>query len=177
MCVDNAPTAGFLAKRHGGAGDELLAAVMNVLGRRHLSSPLAFGAAMTPDDRHVIGDDAADIERRPVTRRHVLPIEFPQPQPMLAALVGVAIEVEEGRFGRSAPDRLKLLPIEAGIGVDILGVQLEDLLAVVLGPADEIGLRHGFSSSKREWKFALRPAPLCTRGCSAANRLILILKS
>jgi hypothetical protein len=37
-------------------------------------------------------------------------------------------------------------------------MQLEDLLAVVLRPADEIGLRHGFSSSKREWKFALRPA-------------------
>jgi hypothetical protein len=50
------------------------------------------------------------------------------------------------------------LPIEAGIRVDIIGVQLEDLLAIVLGPADEIGLRHGLSSSKHEWKFALRPA-------------------
>jgi hypothetical protein len=100
---------------------------------------------MAPDDRQVIGDDAADIERGPVARRHVLPIELPQPKPMVATPVGVTVEIEEQRLGRLAPDRLELLPIETRIRVDIIGVQFQDLFAVALGTADEIGIGHGLS--------------------------------
>src|SRR5947208_1458270 len=89
----------------------------------------------------------AGVERRPIARRHVLSVEFPQPKPMLAAFIGVAVQVEEHRLGRLAPDRLEFLPIEAGIGVDVVGVQLEDPLAVARGAADEIGLRHALSDS------------------------------
>jgi hypothetical protein len=52
------------------------------------------------------------------------------------------------RLGRRAPDRLELSPIEAGVGIDVVGVQLQDLLAVALAAADEIGLRHFLSNSK-----------------------------
>src|SRR5438105_7483964 len=147
MRVHDAPFAGFLAKDHGRAGDELLATVMDVLRRRRHAGPFAVGAAMAPDDRHLVGDNAADVERRPIARRHVLSVEFPQPKPMLAAVIGVAVQVEEHRLGRPAPDRLELLPIEAGIGVDVVGVQIEDPLAVMRGAADEIGLRHDLSDS------------------------------
>src|SRR6516162_4907606 len=148
MRVHDAPAAGFLAEHHGRAGDELFAAVVDVLGRRRRAGPMAFGAAMAPNHRHVFGHDAAEVERRPVARLHVLSVEFPQPDPMLAPFVGVPIEVEEHRLGRRAPDRLELSPIEAGVGVDVVGVQLQDLLAVALGAADEIGLRHFLSNSK-----------------------------
>src|SRR5438477_11384137 len=103
---------------------------MDIQSRQRRAGPLALGAAMAPDDRHLVGNDAADIERRPITRRDVFSVEFPQPKPMLAALVGVAVEVEEQRLGRLAPDRLELLPIEAGVGVEIVGMQLEDALAI-----------------------------------------------
>src|SRR5262249_5637372 len=148
MRVHDAPAAGFLAEHHGRAGDELVAAVVDVLGRRRGAGPIAFGAAMAPNHRHVVGHDAAEVERRPVARLHVLPVEFPQPDPMLASVVGVPIEVEEQRLGRCAPDRLELLQIEAGVGVDVVGVQLQDLLAVALGTADEVGFRHCLSNSK-----------------------------
>ena len=67
---------------------------------------------------------------------------------MLAAPVGMTVEIEEQRLGRLAPDRLELLPIETEIGVDIIGVQFQDLFAVALGTADEIGLGHALSASK-----------------------------
>jgi hypothetical protein len=57
---------------------------------------------------------------------------------MLAALVGVAVEVEEHCLRRLAPDRRELLPIEARIGVDVVGVQFEDALAIARGAADEV---------------------------------------
>src|SRR5258707_649369 len=79
MRVHDAPVARLLAEHHGRAGDELLAAVMDVLRRRRRAGPLALGAAMAPDDRHLVGNDAAAIERRPITRRDVLSVEFPQP--------------------------------------------------------------------------------------------------
>jgi hypothetical protein len=64
---------------------------------------------------------------------------------MLAPLVGVPIEVEEHRLGRRAPDRLELVPIEAGVRLDVVVVQFQDLLSVALGAADKIGLRHFLS--------------------------------
>src|SRR6516164_7927968 len=136
MRVHDAPAAGFLAEHHGRAGDELVTAVVDVLGRRRRARPMAFGAAMAPDHGYVVGHDAAEVERGPVARLHVWPVEFPQPDPMLAPLVGVPIEVEKHRLGRRAPDRLELSPIEAGVGIDIVGVQLQALLAIALGAAD-----------------------------------------
>src|SRR5215467_415551 len=146
MRVHHAPAAGFLAEHHGRAGDELVAAVVDILGWRRRAGPMAFGAAMAPDHGHVVGRHAAEVERCPVARLHVLSVEFPQPDPMLAPFVGLPIEVEEHRLGRRAPDRLELSPIEAGVGVDIVGVQLQDLLAVALRAADEIGHRHFLST-------------------------------
>src|SRR5262245_53654544 len=154
MRVHDAPAADFLAEHHGRAGDELIAAVVDVLGRRRGAGPIAFGAAMAPDHRHVVGHDAAEVERRPVARLHVLPVEFPQPEPMFTSVVGVPVEVEEHRLGRRAPDRLELLPIEAGIGVDVVGVQLQDLLAVALGTADEVGFRHCLSHCNSQFAIA-----------------------
>jgi hypothetical protein len=87
---------------------------------------------MTPDDSHVVGHDAADIERRPVARLHVLFVELPQPDPVIASLVRVPVEIEEQRFRRLAPDRIELLPIEAGVGVDIVRMQLQNFLPVGL---------------------------------------------
>src|SRR5262245_62755116 len=81
MRMHDAPAAGFLAEHHGRAGDELVAAVMDVLGRRRRAGPMALGAAMAPDHRHVVGHDAAKVERCPVARLHVLPVEFPQLEP------------------------------------------------------------------------------------------------
>src|SRR5215813_11014660 len=173
MRVHDAPAAGFLAEHHGRAGDELVAAVVDVLGRRRRAGPIAFGAAMAPNHRHVVGHDAAEVERRPVTRLHVLPVEFPQPEPMLASVVGVPIEVEEHRLGRRAPDRLELLPIEAGVGVDVVGVHLQDLLAVALGTADEIGFRHFLSRCNS--KLAITPnSPLGTGKCVWRSNVRLV---
>src|SRR5262249_59399799 len=104
--VHDAPAAGVLAEHHGRTGDELVAAIVDILRRRRRASPIAFGAAMAPHHCHVVGYDAAEVERRPVARLHVLSVEFPQAEPMLASLVGVPIEVEEHRLGRRAPDRL-----------------------------------------------------------------------
>src|SRR6202023_2899025 len=81
--VHDAPAAGFLAEHHGRAADELVAAVVDILGRRRRARPMAFGAAMTPDHGDVVGHDAAEVERGPVARLHVLSVEFPQPDPML----------------------------------------------------------------------------------------------
>ncbi len=78
---------------------------------------------------------------------------------MLAAFVGMAVEVEEQRLGRLAPDRLELLPIEAGIGVDVVGMQLEDALAIARGAADEVRFRHDLSDSQRGRK----PNSWCAR--------------
>src|SRR6266851_5582855 len=142
MHMHDPPIAVFLAEYHGRARDELVAAVVDVFRRRLLPGPIAPGAAMAPYHRHVVGHDAADIERRPVARLHVLPVIFPEPEPMLASFVGVAVEVEEPRLRRAAPDRIELLPVEAGVGVEVILVQLEDFLPIALRAADETGFRH-----------------------------------
>jgi len=51
---------------------------------------------------------------------------------VIAALVRVAVEIEEQRFRRLAPDRIELLPIEAGVGIDVVRVQLQNFLPVGL---------------------------------------------
>src|SRR5262245_61217663 len=66
------PLARFLAEHHGRARDELVAAIVDVPRRRLLAGPAAAGAAMTPDHGHVVGHDAADVERRPIARIHIL---------------------------------------------------------------------------------------------------------
>src|SRR4051812_22412800 len=59
MRVHDAPLAGLLAEHHGGAGDEFIAAVMDILRRRLLAGPVAPGATMAPDHRHLVGHDTA----------------------------------------------------------------------------------------------------------------------
>src|SRR3954452_16046177 len=144
MRVHDAPLAGLLAEHHGGAGDEFVAAVMDILRRRLLAGPVALGATMAPNHRHLVGHDPADIERRPVARVHIPSVEFPQPEPVVSSLIRVPVEIEEQRLRRLAPDRIEHVPVEAGIGVDIIGMQLENLLAVALRTADEISLGHRF---------------------------------
>src|SRR5580704_19732840 len=142
MRMHDAPFPLLLAEYHGRARDEFLAVVMDALRRRLLAGPMAPGATMTPDHGHLVGCDAAEVERRPVARLHVLPVEFPEPEPVIAPLIGMAVEIEEHRLGRLAPDRIELLAIEAGIGIDVVIVQLEQLLAIALGPANETGFGH-----------------------------------
>src|SRR3954462_8216053 len=64
--VHDAPLAVLLAEHHGGAGDEFVAAVMDLLRGRPLPGPVAPGGTMAPDHPHLMGPDPADIERRPV---------------------------------------------------------------------------------------------------------------
>jgi len=142
MRVHHAPVAVLLAEHHGRAADEFLSAIMDVGGRRLLPRPLPSGAAMAPDHGHVLGDDSSEVERSPIARLHVLAIELPQPKPVIASVVGMAIEVEEHRLRCLAPDAIELLPVEARIGVDILRVQLQQLLAIALRAADQIPLGH-----------------------------------
>src|SRR5262245_53382881 len=140
--VHHPPIAALLAEYHGRSGDELVAGVMDVLRRRLLADPVAPGAAMAPHHGHVVGHDAADIERGPVARLHVLPVELPETEPVIAPPVGMAVEIEEQRLGRLAPDRIEHLPIKARIGVDVVRVNFENSLAVLLRAADEISFGH-----------------------------------
>src|SRR5712691_5911161 len=142
MCMHHAPIATFLAKHHGRAGDEFVAAVMDVLRWRLLAGPIAPGAAMAPDHGHVAGNDPADVEWRPVARLHVSSIELPELEPVVASLIGMPIEIEEHRLRRLAPDRIELLPIESGVRIDIVRVQFQELLAIALRASDEIWLGH-----------------------------------
>src|SRR6187402_2074825 len=96
MRVHHAPGPLLLAEHHGRARDEFLAAVVDVLRRRLLAGPLSFGVAMAPDHGEIAGHHAADIERRPVGRRHVLTVELPEPDPVVPALISMAVEVEIG---------------------------------------------------------------------------------
>src|SRR5262245_30119573 len=142
MRVHHPPITALLAEHHGRARDELVAGVMDVLRRRLVADPVAPGTAVAPHHGHVIGHHAPDVERGPVARLHVLPVELPETEPVVASLVGVAIEVEEQRLRRLAPDRIEHLPIEAGIGVDVVRVNFENSLAVLLRAADETSFGH-----------------------------------
>ena len=74
---------------------------------------------------------------RPVAARDVVLVELPQPRPMLAALVGMAVEVEKHRFWRGAPDVLQFDPVEAGVDIEVLVHPFEDALAVGGRSADQ----------------------------------------
>jgi hypothetical protein len=70
---------------------------------------------------------------------------------VLAALVGVAVEIEEGGFGRAAPDRLQALPVHVGIGDQIGAEFFQDGGAVGFGAAgqrvrSQLQLGHAVSS-------------------------------
>ena len=105
---------------------------MNVLRGRLLASPMPPGAAVTPDHGHGVGDDAAQVEWGPVARLHVLAVELPKLEPMIASLVSVSVEIEEDGLRRLAPHRVELLPVEARIGIDIVRMQFQKLLAITL---------------------------------------------
>src|SRR5207302_3770600 len=96
MHVHDPPIAVLLAEHHRRAGD-VLGAVTPCRGRRLAADPVRSGLAMAPQDREVVGHDPADVERGPVAARDVLFIELPQPGPVLAALIGMTVEVEEHR--------------------------------------------------------------------------------
>src|SRR6185436_16123333 len=91
MRVHHPPLAVLLAEHHGRARDELLVAVIDVLGRWLRAGPLPPCVAMAPHHREVAGHHATDVERRPIGRRHVLAVEFPEPRPVVAGVVGVAV--------------------------------------------------------------------------------------
>src|SRR5262249_55709345 len=95
MRVHHPPIAALLAEHHGRAGDELVAGVMDVLRRRLLADPVAPRAAVAPDHGHIVGHYAADVEWRPVAGLHILAVELPETEPVIASRVGVAVEVEE----------------------------------------------------------------------------------
>ncbi len=119
MRVHHAPCAVLLAERHGRARDELGVVVVDVLRRRLLAGPLPPRLAMAPHHRELAGDYAADVERRPVGRQHLLAVELPQPDPVLAAAVSVPVQIEERRLGGRAEQRLQVLPVEPRIDVDV----------------------------------------------------------
>src|SRR6516164_4890323 len=116
---------------------------MDVFRWRLATRPFAFGAPMAPEHRHVVGYDATEIERCPVARANVLLVKLPQPYPMIATTIGVAVKIEEHRLGCRAPDRGELPPIETGIGIDVIRVKLEDLLTITLRSTDQIVVGHG----------------------------------
>src|SRR5436190_3895631 len=82
VSMHHAPGARFLAEYHRRAAHELLALIVNVLRRWLAAGPVATGAAMTPHNCQLSRDHPADVVGRPVTRLHVLAIEFPQREPM-----------------------------------------------------------------------------------------------
>src|SRR6516225_7870339 len=138
MRVHDPPFPPFAAEHHGGAGDELLPLVVNVARGLVFPHPLASGLAAAPDHGHLCGDDAADVERRPIGALDVVLVEGPQPTPMVGAIVGVTIEIEECRFLQLAPHGLYAVPVEVAIGDDVFVQQPQKLRAVVFGTADEL---------------------------------------
>src|ERR1043166_4757816 len=137
MRVNDAPLPVLLAKHHGRARNELAVVVFEVARRRLLAGPLAPRLAVTPHDREVAGDGAADVVGRPIGGADVLLIELPQLRPVFAADVGVTVEIEVGRLRRRAEQRLEILPIKPGVHVEIGFVQPQDFLAVLLAAADK----------------------------------------
>src|SRR5262245_52794406 len=95
MRMHPAPLPLLLAEHHAGARDELRVVVVEVARRRLRAGPLSAGVTMAPYDGEIAGNDATDIERRPIARLHVLTVELLQLRPVVAAVVGVAIEVEK----------------------------------------------------------------------------------
>ena len=91
----------------------------------------------TPNNRELVRDDAADVERRPVAALYVGLIELPQPRPVLDALVGVAVQVEENGFRGGAPQLGQMAPVETGIDAEVFVHAFDHALPVGFRAADE----------------------------------------
>ena len=61
---------------------------------------------------------------------------------MLATFIGMAVEVEEYRFRRAAPDVLQVFPVEPGVDIEIFVHLLQHAQSVGFGAADELGGIH-----------------------------------
>src|SRR5712692_1349056 len=87
MRVHHAPVSAFLMEDHGRAREELVALVVNLARRTVLAHPVAVRIAVAPDDRHLVGDHTADVERSPIGSLHVLLVERPQAAPVIGAVI------------------------------------------------------------------------------------------
>ena len=120
---------------------------MEVARWRLGADPLPTGVAMAPHHGEIAGDDAPDVEGRPRARLHVLPVELPQTRPVVAAVVGVTVEIEKGRLGRRAEERLQVLPIKPGIHVEVLRMHRENGLPVFGGAPNQSCVTHRYGLS------------------------------
>ena len=121
----------------------MLGAIAPRDGRRLAADPVRFCVAMAPQDREVVRHDPADVERGPIGARDILLVELPQPRPVLPAVVGMAIEVEEHSFRRAAPDILQLDPVKPGVGVEVFVHTFEQPTAIFRRTADQPGSVRG----------------------------------
>src|SRR5205814_3398302 len=113
-----APVSVFLAEYHRRARD-MLVAVPARTHRRFLTDPIRASVAMAPDHRQLVRDDAADVKRRPIAARDVLLIELPEPRPMRAAVISMAVEVEEHSVRHAAPQIVQRFPIEPAVDIEV----------------------------------------------------------
>lgn len=134
--VDYAPFAAFLAEHHRRTRDEILVC-MALARTRVATDPTQLGLAMAPGDGDVHTNDSADVVRNPLPSRHMLLVILPQLHPVIAAIVGVTVEVEEHGLGRTAPQLVAQgLPIEFRIGLKVRLLLREHLFAVACAAAD-----------------------------------------
>src|SRR5215472_4963447 len=106
---------------------------------------------MTPDDGQIIGHRAADVIGRPIRGLNVLPVEPPKLTPVLAAMVGMAIEIEVSCLGGRTENGLKVLPIEPRIEIEVLFVEFQYFLTVFLRASDKrLGHSPYLSGCERE---------------------------
>ena len=132
--MHHAPVSVFLAEYHRRARD-VLVAVPARTHRRFLTDPIRASVAMAPDHRQLIRDDAADVKRGPIAARDVVLIELPEPRPMRAAVIGVAVEIEEDAGRIVAPDPAQGLRVERPVRNQIAAVELQQALPVAVRPA------------------------------------------
>ncbi len=153
--MDDAPVAVLLMKGHRRARDEVF--VLVALGRPRIGpDPADLGVPLAPDHRDVRTDHAADVEGDPGAGVHVLLVVFPQRHPMVAAMIGVTIEIEERRLGCGAPDLvLQPLPIENRVRVEI-GLKLrEHPFSVAFGSAHQFRFAHRDASPSAQLRLQI----------------------
>src|SRR5712692_174115 len=146
MRVHHAPVAAFLVEDHGRPRDEPVALVVNFARRPILADPVPVRIAVTPDHRHLVRDHPADVERRPVRPLHILLVERPQATPVIAAVVSVAVEIEECGLGQLAPDWIEPLPVEVLVRHDVFVKHLQELFPIAFGAANQVCLAHSMVS-------------------------------
>src|ERR1051326_7108347 len=118
MHVGNAPVPVLFTEYHRRARDVLVAVPARTY-RWFLTYPIRARVAMTPDNRQLIRDDAADVKRGPIAARDVLLIKLPEPCPMRPAVISMPVEVEEHGLRHAAPQILQRPPIEAGVDIEV----------------------------------------------------------